>query len=102
MNNFERIIKECFWDLNIKEQDIEDFKIGKGPLTAELLFEKILANSSMLLLDLKIFPNEELSRLLNNYKIQGFNSEYLGRRKNMAEVFFLNKPLEIDELKWPA
>jgi len=56
----------------------------------------------MLLLDLQLFNKEEISKMLAVFIVPQFNGDYLARRKNIAEVYFLDKPLEIDELKWPA
>jgi len=67
-----------------------------------MLFEKILLNSTALFHDLEIFDKKRLKMLLENYKIPQFNKEYAFRRKNMAEVYFFDKPLLIDELKWIA
>jgi len=50
--------------------------------------------------DLEIFDKNQLKEFLENYKIPEFNAEYIYRRKNMAEVYFFDKPSLIDELKW--
>ena len=68
----------------------------------KMLFEKILLNSTKLFTDLKIFDSEQLAWLLEDYNTPKFNQEYAFRRKNMAEVYFFNKPLLIDDLKWVA
>ena len=65
-----------------------------------MLFEKILLNSTSLLKDLMLFDRNQLKILLENYKLPKFNAEYAFRRKNMADVFFFDKPLLVDELKW--
>lgn len=100
--NYSRIRKDCFWDLDISETDIADIIKGDDERKKKMLFEKILLNSTALFKDLKIFKIEELENFLNSYKIPEFNAKYAFRRKNMAEVYFLNKPLLIDELKWTA
>ncbi len=100
MDKYERIIKECFWDYKISKEflenisNIDDFNIKK------FVFEKILLNSSRLFEDLTIFSKDELRKLVENYKVSRFNSEYSFRRKNVVEFYFFNKPLLIDELKW--
>lgn len=67
-----------------------------------MLFEKILLNSTALFKDMKIFNKKELAILIENYKLPKFNEEYIFRRKNMVEVYFFDKPLLINELKWVA
>ena len=100
--HYARIKKDCFWDLSISEEDIEDIIKGNDERKKRMLFEKILLNSTALFKDLQIFKKEELENFMNSYKIPEFNAEYVFKRKNMAEVYFFNKPLLIDELKWIA
>lgn len=102
MIDYKRVAKECFWDLSIGEDDIKEILKGSDKREKRLLFEKILANSSKLFLDMSMFDKKELSTLLDEYKISSFNFEYISKRKNMIEVFFFNKPLLINELKWIA
>jgi hypothetical protein len=54
------------------------------------------------LADLKLFEPDDLRKLLENFKIPTFNYAHIFRRKNIADVYFLGKPLLIDELKWIA
>ncbi|MDD3324358.1 MAG: hypothetical protein PHN38_04500 [Sulfurospirillaceae bacterium] len=98
----ERIVKECFWDLNITTNDIEKIIKSDDERQKAFLFEKILLNSTHLLADLKLFDTNELLYLLENFKIPTFNHDYIFRRKNIAEVYFFDKPILIDELKWIA
>lgn len=102
MLEYERIQKECFWDLNISSDDIKNILTSSDSKKINLLFEKILLNSTALFKDLEIFDKKQLEALLQNYKVPQFNSEYAFKRKNMAEVYFFDKPLLIDELKWVA
>ena len=102
MHCYERIIKECFWDLRITVDDIEAIIHGSDFRKKSMLFEKILLNSTSLFQDLKIFTKDDLEALIENYKIPPFNADYAFRRKNMAEVFFFDKPLLIEELKWAS
>jgi len=97
-----RIKKDCFWDLDISEDAISSIVKGQDVRKKEMLFEKILLNSTSLFQDLAIFDKGQLAHLLENYKIPSFNYDYTFKRKNMAEVYFLDKPLLIDELKWIA
>ncbi len=102
MINYKRIKKDCFWDLNISNDEIDDILVGKDERKKKMLFEKILLNSTSLFKDIAIFEKDQLSILLDNYKIPKFNEKYAFRRKNMVEVYFFDKPLLIDELKWVA
>ncbi|MFP4487644.1 MAG: hypothetical protein ACLFOC_11845 [Campylobacterales bacterium] len=100
--NYSRIKKDCFWDLDISEADIENIIKRNDERKKKMLFEKILLNSTALFKDLKIFDLSELETYLETYKIPRFNGDYAFRRKNLAEVYFFDKPLLIDELKWVA
>jgi len=59
-----------------------------------------LLNSTNLFKDLSIFKREDLRILLEQYRVPDFNRDYIFKRKNMAEAFFFDKPLEVRELKW--
>ena len=102
MIDYDRIKKDCFWDLNISIDEIADMISGSDFRSKAFLLEKILLNSTKLLLDLKIFNRDELKLLLENFKVPQFNYEYVFRRKNIAGVYFFDEPLLIDELKWIA
>ena len=102
MINYERIIKDCFWDLKIDAKEIDTILLHSDMSKKAFLFEKILLNSTQMLADMQIFEKDDLKILIENFKVPKFNAEYIFKRKNMAEVYFLDKPLEIDELKWIA
>ena len=99
---YERLLRDCFWEYDFSAEDIGRI-VESGSFKEKLfLFEKILANSTDLLLDLQIFDKEELRRLLDSYSVPSFNHDYLKRRKNIVEYFFFDEPLDIEELKWIA
>lgn len=98
----DNIIKDCFWDLNFTDRDIKDIINSKDIKRKSFLFNKILLNSTNLFMDLKIFSNDDLKILIEKYEVPKFNYDYIFRRKNIVEVYFLDKPLLIDELKWVA
>lgn len=100
MPNYQRILKDCFWDLNFTEDKIKEIINGDDFRRKMFLFDKILLNSTSLFEDLSIFDIACLRKLLDKYKISEFNKDYIFRRKNLVEVFFFNKPLLIDDLKW--
>jgi len=102
MINYDRIKKDCFWDSEISNDDIDAIISAEDMRKKSMLFEKILLNSTSLFKDLAIFEVEQLSKLVDNYKVPKFNADFAFRRKNLVEVYFFNKPLLIDELKWVA
>jgi hypothetical protein len=102
MANYDRIIRECFWDSDTSEEEIRGIVSGDDTRKKKQLFERILLNSSRYLRDLQLFSREDLRFLLEEYRLPEFNYDHAFRRKNIAEVFFLDKELLIDELKWIA
>ena len=99
-SRYKRIIRDCFWDSNITEDDIETMLHSGNIRSEKYLFEKILINSTNLLNDLKLFNKDKLKQMMKEYKVPKFNNDYIFRRKNIAEVYFFDEPLLIDELKW--
>jgi len=99
---YERLIKDCFWEYNFTEKDIKKLFNSSNFKEKQFLYEKILLNSSELLNDLSLFDRNELKMLSENYTIPTFNQDYISRRQNIVQYFFLDKPLLIDELKWVA
>ena len=98
--NIKRILKYCFWDSNFTEEEILNIAT-KGSFRQKMfLFNRILENSPNLFSDIKIFSKEDLEKLLAEYKVPNFKQEYLTKRKNLIEVYFFDKPLLIEELKW--
>ena len=100
MADYKRIAQECFWDLTISDAEIKEIATGVDDRKKRMLFEKILLNSTALFYDMQIFDKATLVQLLEGYRLPQFNRDYAFRRKNMLEVYFLDKPLLIDELKW--
>ncbi|MDD5372037.1 MAG: hypothetical protein PHO62_01280 [Sulfurimonas sp.] len=102
MLDYQRILKDCFLDMRLEVQDIKAIAEGSDLQKKSFLFAKILLNNTKPFSDLTIFSQDDLKLLLENYKVPQFNGDFAFRRKNMAEVYFFDKPLLIDELKWIA
>jgi len=98
----EDIIKECFWEYSFSEDDIISLAKSGNPQEQMFLFSKILANSKRLFRSMGIFDKSNLERLIESYTLPTFNYDYMARRLNMIEYYFLGKPLTINELKWVA
>lgn len=98
--HFKQIINDCFWDSNITVEDINTMFYSEDIRVEKYLFEKILINSTNILTDLKVFNIDKLEKIMKEYKVPVFNYDYIFRRKNIAEVYFFDAPLLINELKW--
>ncbi len=97
---YKQILSDCFWDSNISEEGIAEIFLSGNKQKEKYLFEKILLNSTNLLLDLKLFKKNRLKILMKEFKVPVFNYDYIFRRKNIVEVYFFNAPLLVEELKW--
>ena len=102
MEQYDRIIRDCFWDARITEEELKEIIAAGDWRQKKQIFERILLNSSRFLSDLQLFEREELRRLLEEYELPEFNRHHAFRRKNIAEVFFFDKELMIPELQWTA
>lgn len=69
MLDFQRIQKNCFWDLRLTSDDIKNIVKSNDNKKLNMLFEKILLNSTALFHDLEIFDKKRLRMLLENYRI---------------------------------
>ena len=96
------ILKECFWEYNFNENDIISLAKSQNRQEQMFLFTKILENAKELLKSMKIFDESDLKRLIESYTLPSFKHDYMARRLNIVEYFFLDKPLTINELKWVA
>jgi len=96
------ILKDCFWEYNFNENDIISLAKSQNKQEQMFLFTKILENAKELLKSMKIFDKSDLKRLIESYTLPSFKHDYMARRLNIVEYYFLDKPLTINELKWVA
>lgn len=100
MFDVKRINKECFWEYSFSDKEILNFSKSDDFREKKFLFEKILLNSTEVLQDLEILKKNDIETLLKEFNIPAFNNDYIFKRKNIADVYFLDKELLVDELKW--
>jgi hypothetical protein len=96
------IINDCFWEYDFTKDDIYKLANSTNLKEKEFLFSKILTNSIDLIKSMKIFKDDDLKELIETFVTPSFNQEFIERRLNMLEFYFLDKPLTITELKWVA
>ena len=99
---YEQILKECFWEYDFTKEDIKRLAHSDKKEEKLFLFQKILLNSTSLLQSMKIFDIETIREMTLNYKIPKFNQDYIKKRKNMIEIYFLDMPPTVNEFKWIA
>jgi len=100
VHKYQQLISDCFWEYNFTSEDLDQIITSGDPRKNQFIFGKILANSTYLLKDLKIFPLEKLASLVDSYTVPKFNYDFLYRRKNIVEFHFFEKDLTLEELKW--
>jgi len=96
------ILEECFWEYSFNEEDIISLAKSQDKQEQIFLFSKILENAKELIKSMKIFNESDLTSLIETYIVPSFKHEYMARRLNIVEYYFLDKPLIINELKWVA
>jgi hypothetical protein len=98
----QQIIKDCFWEYDFSKKDIYSMANGNDMKAKVFLFSKILANATDMIKSMKIFSKDDLGKLVESYEAPSFNNDFLKRRLNMLEFYFLGKELTVTELKWVA
>ena len=101
-NQLKTILKDCFWEYNFTEDDIISLAKSQNQQEQMFLFTKILENATELIKSMKIFDKEDLENLIESYTLPTFKYDYMARRLNIIEYYFLDRPLTINELKWIA
>lgn len=99
---YNQILKDCFWDYSFTSSDIDNMAKNNDKREMTFLFGKILQNSTKMLNSMDIFDKNSLKTLIEEYKVPTFNHDYISRRLNILEYYFLDKPLTINELRWTA
>ena len=102
INQLKTILKDCFWEYNFTENDIISLAKSQNQQEQIFLFTKILENAKELIKSMKIFDKEDLENLIELYTLPTFKRDYMARRLNIIEYYFLDRPLTINELKWVA
>jgi hypothetical protein len=85
---YTRIQKECFWDIDLSESDFEHIINGDDAKMKQYVLEKILYNSSKLILDLSLFYHEDVNEFLESIDHPNFNKAYCFRKKICRSLFF--------------
>jgi hypothetical protein len=88
MDIYNRIIKDCFWDLNFEANDIQKIISSNDIQKKSFLFNKILLNSTHMFQSLKIFTVDEIKYFLDEFEIPKFNYDYIFKRKTWQKFTF--------------
>lgn len=104
MNNstldFNKLIRESFWDYNITEEDILEIAQSNDFREKKHLFEKVLFFSTDRVRNIKsIFKKDDLEELFDSVSINQFNS-FAERNILIAKYFLLDKNIRVKGLEW--
>jgi len=97
---YERIIKESFWDYNFSVNDLINICDSNDYKSKKFLFDKILKNSSDVLIDLNIFSESDKIKLLKDFIPPKFNYDFINRRFKVLKRLILKEDVDIWELSW--
>jgi hypothetical protein len=97
---YERIIKESFWDYNFTVYEIKEICQSNNLKNKKFVFEKILKNSTEILIDITIFTENDIIKLLKEFKPPKFNYDFINRRFKILKRLILKEEVEIMELSW--
>jgi len=93
------IIKECYWDYNIAENDILNIIDSEDMRLKQKLFAKIIYNSKDKLRGLQIFKNEDLKDLFNSFS-PAYHEKYIEKHILTLRNILLNENNKIESLEW--
>ncbi len=95
----QNIIKECYWDYNITEADLEKVLSSKDTRVVKKLFSKIIYNSKDKLLSLKLFSKQQLEELFDDFKVT-YNEKYISKHVLILRSLLLGEKHNIKSLEW--
>ncbi|MCP4160440.1 MAG: hypothetical protein GY760_10225 [Deltaproteobacteria bacterium] len=100
MVDYNRIIKECFWDYNISKNEIISIAESNDFREKKHLFEKILLNSTDRIRSIKeLFKKNDLIELFDSISINRYN-KYAERNILVTRYFLLGENQKIKGLEW--
>lgn len=97
--NYDRILKECFWDYNLTKEDIADTIKSDDYRKKKKLFEKIIYNSTDSLKDLQIFSKQDLKKMFEDLHIS-YNKNYINKKVKVLKYLLYGDMQDIEDLQW--
>jgi len=97
---YNQIIKDCFWDYNIDEQDIANIVHSDDLRKKQKLFSKIIYNSTDKARTLQLlFDKETLEKLFSTFT-SSYNQKYIDRYILILKNILLSENNHIESLAW--
>lgn len=99
MSQYEKIVKECFWDSNLDEKKLEQIIVENDDREMFKLFSKIIYNSRDKLQALKIFSEDQLKRYFAKFQAT-YNEKYINKHVLVLRALLLGESHEVKGLEW--
>lgn len=99
MADYNRILKECFWDYDLNKNDLKQIVLIGNQREQRKLFSKIIYNSKDKIKALEIFPKEQLRIFLHDFK-PTYNERYINRHLLVLKSLLLGEKHKIRGLEW--
>jgi hypothetical protein len=99
MNIYEKIIKDCYWDYRITQEEIKAVAESDDLRLTMKLFSKIINHSTDRILALSVFSKDDVKYLLLNFK-QHYNAEFIERRLLLLRNVLLGEHNFIRGAEW--
>jgi len=95
------IIKDCYWDCNVTEKDIQDISESDNFRLKQKLFFRIMYNSTDRLKALQIFKQEDLNKLFNSFSPSpGYKEKFIIKHVLVLRNILLNEKNKVEGLQW--
>lgn len=97
---YSQLIKDCFWDYEVTEDYIREIRNSNDFRQKQMLFSKIIYNSTDKARTLQVLFNEEtLKKLFSTFK-PDYNHKYIDRYILILKNILLGENNFIESLEW--
>ncbi len=99
-SQYNRIIKECFWDYHVSPDTIEKILTSNDMRAKQKIFSKIIYNASDKVVVLShMFDQKTLKILFDNF-VATYNKEYIDKQVLLLRNILLGEKNCIESLEW--
>ena len=99
-SQYDRIIKECFWDYHVSPDTIEKILTSNDMRAKQKIFSKIIYNASDKVVVLShMFDQKTLKILFDNFVVT-YNKEYIDKQVLLLRNILLGEKNRIESLEW--
>ncbi len=99
MINYKNIIKDCFWDSNIDEDELMKIVKNNNKREMKKLFSKIIYNSKDKIQALQLFTREQHEDFFSDFEVT-YNKKYINKHVTLLKFLLLDEKQYIKGLDW--